>query len=71
MELALWVLIAIVACFGFIISSRLRDISKEVAVLRRFLQKDDELKLISIPANALNVLEQLTESVLRMKRVSE
>ena len=71
MELALWFLVGLTAWFGLSISSHLRDISKEVTVLRRFLEKDGELKFISIPANALNLLEQLTESTLQKHRESE
>ena len=71
MELVLWILVAVVAWFGVLVSSRLRDLRKEIVTIRQFLQKDTDLKLVSIPANALNLLEQLAESVLRKNRGME
>ncbi len=69
--MVLWTLVAVVAWYGFVLSSRLRELLKEITTIRQFLQKDTDLKLISIPANALNVLEQLTESILRKNRGME
>ncbi len=64
MEAALWLILVAVIWFGIVITRELKSISKEATTIRQLLQKDSDLKLISIPANALNVLEQLTEHVL-------
>jgi hypothetical protein len=65
MEASLWMLLAAVIWFGISITRELRSIAEETKTIRQFLQKDGELKLVSIPAHALNVLEQLTEQVLQ------
>jgi len=64
MEAALWLILIAVIWFGIAITRELKSISNEATTIRKLLQKDSDLKLISIPAHALNVLEQLTEHVL-------
>jgi hypothetical protein len=62
-DLALWVLVAMVAWFGLSISAALKDVAKETKSIRLFLQTDSELKHASIPANLLNYVEQIGEAV--------
>ena len=64
MEIALWVLVALVAWFGISISTELKEIAKESKNIRLFLQTDSELKHASIPANLLNYVEQIGEAVI-------
>lgn len=63
MDLALWVLVAMVAWFGLSISAALKELAKEAKSIRLLLQTDSELKHASIPANLLNYVEQIGEAV--------
>ncbi len=64
MEVAIWVLVALVAWFGISISTALKELAKEAKTIRQFLQTGGELKHASIPANLLNYVEQIGEAVL-------
>ena len=64
MDIAIWVLVALVAWIGFSITSELKEIAKEAKAIRLFLQTDSELKHSSIPANLLNYVAQIGEAVI-------
>lgn len=65
MTLALWVLVGLVLWIGLSILSLLRDIAKEATTIRQFLQVGGDLKTVSVPANTLNIVQQLGEAVLK------